>query len=288
VALEEDVLSVDSTWTICAKNYLGEALRRKGQLEEAKKLLQHTRDGFRRAMGADHPETIGALADIGQVNLNLGLFEVAGDHAEYVVLCSQDLLCKPAHSLRRACRCVSCACACACDCADDALKQGLERSMRILGKMHSLTLTFMSLLGELRLEQRQLDAAVGFLVPALEAQRSVLARRCPTHVAVLNTLSRLGAYGLPILRCWYNIQSGIIHSSPLVFTGRTWTAIGGTDALEKAVEALQECVVGRLALFGPDHPKVDAAQIGPYGTRYLRTTRASLLPSPCTKPQRTR
>ena len=85
MALEEDALSVDSTWTICAKNYLGESLRRKGQLEEAKKLLQQTRDGFRRAMGADHPETIGALADMGQVNLNLGLFEVAGDATESYV-----------------------------------------------------------------------------------------------------------------------------------------------------------------------------------------------------------
>ena len=66
--------------------------------------------------------------------------------------------------------------------------------MRILGKMHSLTLTFMSLLGELRLEQTRLDAAVGFLVPALESQRKVLGRRCPIHVAVLNTLSRLGNY----------------------------------------------------------------------------------------------
>ena len=66
--------------------------------------------------------------------------------------------------------------------------------MRVLGKMHSLTLTFMSLLGELRFEQKQLQTAVGFLVPALEAQRKVLANRCPIHVAILNTLSRLGRY----------------------------------------------------------------------------------------------
>jgi hypothetical protein len=55
-----------------------------------------------------------------------------------------------------------------------------------------------------------------------------------------------------------------MSSSPLVFAGRTWTAIGSADALEKAVEALQECVAGRLALFGPDHPKVDAAQNGTF------------------------
>ena len=66
--------------------------------------------------------------------------------------------------------------------------------MRVLGKMHSLTLTFLSLLGELRFEQNQLQAAVGFLVPTLEAQRKVLANRCPIHVAILNTLSRLGMY----------------------------------------------------------------------------------------------
>ena len=134
--------------------------------------------------------------------------------------------------------------------------------------MHSLTLTFMSLLGELRLEQRQLDAAVGFLVPALEAQRSVLARRCPNHVAVLNTLSRVGAYASSTQRCWYKIQCNVEErntpSLSLVFAGRTWTAIGDAQALEQAIEALQECVAGRLALFGPDHPKVDTAQTGPY------------------------
>jgi hypothetical protein len=88
---------------------------------------------------------------------------------------------------------VSLVCVCP-DWSDASLNQGLELSMRILGKMHSLTLTFMSLLGELRLEQTRLDAAVGFLVPALESQRKVLGRRCPIHVAVLNTLSRLGNY----------------------------------------------------------------------------------------------
>ena len=79
VELEQDVLSADNTWTICAKNYLGEALRRRGQYEEASKLFQETRHAFRRAMGAEHPETIGTLADVGQVNLNLRNFTLAGD-----------------------------------------------------------------------------------------------------------------------------------------------------------------------------------------------------------------
>ena len=71
--------AADSTWTICAKNYLGEALRRKGKFEEAGKLLQESRDAFKRAMGTEHPETIATLADIGQVNFNMGNFDAAGD-----------------------------------------------------------------------------------------------------------------------------------------------------------------------------------------------------------------
>jgi len=116
--LEEDVLSVDSTWTICAKNYLGESLRRKGQLEEAKLLLQQTQDGFRRAMGADHPETIGALADMGQVNLNLGLFEVAGDPTESYVCAPRGRIVNfPNHDTLHVAVCcyVMCAYACAYD-----------------------------------------------------------------------------------------------------------------------------------------------------------------------------
>jgi hypothetical protein len=34
--------------------------------------------GFRRAMGVEHPEAIGALADVGQVNLNMGNYEASG------------------------------------------------------------------------------------------------------------------------------------------------------------------------------------------------------------------
>lgn len=142
--------------------------------------------------------------------------------------------------------------------------------MRILGKMHSLTLTFMSLLGELRLEQRRLDAAVGFLVPALESQRKVLGRRCPIHVAVLNTLSRLGKYAV-LCAVWHAVEllpqtarsDETQPNLPLIFAGRTWTAVGGTEPSKQAVEVLQECVAGRLELFGPDHPKVKAAQTGP-------------------------
>ena len=136
--------------------------------------------------------------------------------------------------------------------------------------MHSLTLTFMSLLGELRLEQTRLDAAVGFLVPALESQRKVLGRRCPIHVAVLNTLSRLGNYTVLCtlwqLWCCYRTQLEVTKHNrlaPLMLAGRTWTAVGGADGSKKAVEVLQECVAGRLELFGPDHPKVKAAQNGP-------------------------
>lgn len=72
------MLQADSTWTVCAKNYLGEALRRKGEFEEARKLLQESRDAFKRAMGTEHPETIATLADIGQVNMNMGNFDTAG------------------------------------------------------------------------------------------------------------------------------------------------------------------------------------------------------------------
>ena len=42
---EEKVLPADNTWTMCGKNYLGEALRRKGEYERSLDLLQQSLAG---------------------------------------------------------------------------------------------------------------------------------------------------------------------------------------------------------------------------------------------------
>jgi hypothetical protein len=39
------VLPADNTWTMCGKNYLGEALRRKGEYERSLDLLQQSLAG---------------------------------------------------------------------------------------------------------------------------------------------------------------------------------------------------------------------------------------------------
>jgi hypothetical protein len=44
-----------------------------------------------------------------------------------------------------------------------SLEEGLTRATSVLGKMNSLTLTFLSLLGELRMEEGQFQTAVDLL-----------------------------------------------------------------------------------------------------------------------------